>query len=80
MSKMKIKEDLLKMLRDEMMEDHEDREYAKPESKMKATIMADSKEGLIEGAKKIPDALEKAEEYRQMRMSMSSKDKKKEDK
>jgi len=76
MSKMKIKEDLLKMLRDEMMEDHEEREYAKPESKMKATIMADSKEGLIEGAKKIPDALEKAEEYRKMRSSMHKKDKK----
>jgi len=73
MSKMKIKEDLL---RDEMMEDHEEREYAKPEAKMKATIMADSKEGLIEGAKKIPDALEKAEEYRKMRSSMNKKDKK----
>ena len=59
-----------------MMEDHEEREYAKPESKMKATIMADSKEGLIEGAKKIPDALEKAEEYRKMRSSMHKKDKK----
>ena len=73
MSKMKIKEDLLKMLRDEMMEDDMERDYAKPESKMKATIMADSKEGLLEGAKKLPEALDKAEEYRKMRMKMMKK-------
>ncbi len=71
MSKMKIKEELLKMLRDEMMEDDREREYAKP--KMKATIMADSKECLLEGAEELPEALSKAEEYKKMRMKMISK-------
>lgn len=39
------------------------------EPKMKATIMADSEEGLIEGAKQLPKALSKAEEYMKKRMS-----------
>ena len=49
--KMELKEEILKLLRDEMMED-EDSELERPygKSKMKATIMADSEEGLMEGA------------------------------
>jgi len=76
MSKMKIKEELLKMLRDEMMD--EDRDYGEM-PKMKATIMSDSAEGIKEGAKKIPEAMDKAEEFRKMRMKMMKKDKKDEE-
>jgi hypothetical protein len=39
-----------------------------PDKKMKAPIMADSKEGLIEGAKKIPEALSKADEFMKARL------------
>tara|TARA_R110000850_G_scaffold233137_2_gene358089 strand:+ start:777 stop:1004 length:228 start_codon:yes stop_codon:yes gene_type:complete len=75
---MKLKEELLKMLRDEMMDDdkHEMMEGMFPEKKMKATIMADDKEGLLEGAKELPDALSKAEEFMKARMGDSKKDKK----
>ena len=66
------------MLRDEMMDDdkHEMMEGMFPEKKMKATIMADDKEGLLEGAKELPDALSKAEEFMKARMGDSKKDKK----
>jgi hypothetical protein len=70
MKKNETKMKLLKKLMEMMQEDSrspEDHMY--PEKKMKATIMADSKEGLLEGAKKLPEALNKAEEYRKMRMS-----------
>ena len=74
MSKMKIKEDLLKMLRDEMMDDdkHESMESLM-DGKMKATIVADDEEGLIEGAKKIPEALSKADEFKKARLGCKKK-------
>ena len=79
MSKSKMKEELLKMLRDEMMEDdqHEGMEdlMESHKGKMKATIIADDEKGLIEGAKKIPEALSKAEEFRKARLG-DKKDKK----
>jgi hypothetical protein len=74
MSKHKIKEDLLKMLRDEMME--EDREESMESAmgslrhpkKIQATISGDTKEDIIKGAKALPEALSKAEEFMKMRM------------
>jgi hypothetical protein len=83
MSKNSLKAELLKMLRDEMMdedkhemmEDMEDMEGMLPHKKMKATIMADDEKGLIEGAKKLPEALSKAEEF--MSARLGKKDKKK---
>lgn len=79
MSKQSIKAELLKMLRDEMLgEDKEELmeglEDMIPHKKMKATIMADNKEGLIEGAKKLPEALSKAEKF--MKARLGEKDKK----
>jgi len=65
-----MKAELLKMLRDEMMEDekHEDMEsMMEGRGKMKATIIADDEEGLIEGAKKLPEALSKAEQFMKAR-------------
>ena len=53
---------------------HEKMEDMEEKPKMKATIMADSKEGLIEGAKKLPEAVKTAEDYMKMRFG---KDKKK---
>jgi len=70
MSKSAMKAELLKMLRDEMMEDekHEDMEsMMEGRGKMKATIIADDEEGLIEGAKKLPEALSKAEQFMKAR-------------
>jgi len=57
----------------EMMEGMED---LLPKKKMKATIMADDKEGLLEGAKKLPEALSKADEFMEARLG-KKKDKKK---
>ena len=75
MSKSALKKELLKMLRDEMMEDSKDEKMSMlPQSKMKATIMADDEKGLIEGAKKLPEVLSKADEF--MKMRMGKKDKK----
>lgn len=75
MSKSALKQELLKMLRDEMMEESKEEKMSMlPQGKMKATIMADDEEGLIEGAKKIPEALSKADEF--MKMRMGKKDKK----
>ncbi len=82
--KMEIKKELLKMLRDEMMGEHEeemregrDEMYKSMghEPKMKAVIAADSKEGLIEGAKKLPEALTEAEKYMKERFGKDKKDK-----
>lgn len=70
---MELLEKLMSMMSEE---DREMGDHKYPESKMKATIMADDKEGLIEGAKKIPDALNKAEEYRKMRMGSKDEEKK----
>lgn len=44
------------------------------EAPMKATIMAEDKEGLIEGAKKLPEALSKAEEYMRKEIGMDAFD------
>ena len=76
MSKNSLKAELLKMLRDEMMdedehemmEEMEGMEGTLPHKKMKATIMADDEEGLLEGAKELPKALSKAEEFMKARM------------
>ena len=66
--------DLLKQLMEMMHEDERGSdEHNYPEKKMKATIMADSKEGLIEGAKKLPEILSKSEEYRKMRSGSEEK-------
>lgn len=82
--KSEIKKELLKMLRDEMMGEHEDEmregrdEMYKGmgrEPKMKAVISSDTKEGLIEGAKKLPEALTEAEKYMKARFG-DKKDKK----
>ena len=69
--KMKLKAELLKMLRDEMMGDEKEEmmKSMMPEKKVKATIMADDEKGLIEGAKKLPEILSKAEKFKRMRMS-----------
>jgi len=70
MSKSAIKAELLKMLRDEMLGDEKDDLMSEmfPQKKMKATIMADDKEGLLEGAKKLPEALTKAEKFMKAKM------------
>ena len=75
MSKRELKAELLKMLRDEMMGEEKEemmestmKDLLDSKKKMKATIMADSKEGLIEGAKELPKALSKAEEFMKARM------------
>jgi len=78
---MKLKEELLKMLRDEMMDEDkhemmEGMEHMLPEKKMQATIMADDEEGLIEGAKKLPEALSKAEDFMKARLGKDKKKKK----
>ena len=75
MSKSALKKELLKMLRDEMMDESKEEKMSMlPQPKMKATIMADDEKGLIEGAKKIPEALSKADEF--MKMRMGKKDRK----
>ena len=73
MKKSEIKAELLKMLRDEMMSDEKDEmmngmEHMFPEKKIKATIMADDEEGIIEGAKKIPEVMSKAEKFMKVRL------------
>ena len=81
MPKHSMKAELLKMLRDEMREDDksemmEGLEEMLPQKKMKATLMADDKEGLIEGAKKLPEALSKAEKFMKARLGEVKKEKK----
>lgn len=83
MDKRKMKMGLLKMLMDEMMEEHDSemsegkedmyKSMMGPDTKMKAVIKADSKEGLIEGAKKIPEALSTADEYMKKRFGDKKK-------
>lgn len=75
MSKNALKAELLKMLRDEMMEDDKSEMMEKmlPQKKMQATIMADDKKGLLEGAKKLPEALSKAEKFMKARMGKEEK-------
>ena len=74
-----MKAELLKMLRDEMMEDdkHEGMEelMESHKGKMKATIIADDEEGLIEDAKKLPEIMSKADQFKKARMG-DKKDKK----
>lgn len=81
MKKNERKMGLLKQLMQMMQEDDRDlNDHMYPEKKMKATIMADSKEGLIEGAKKLPEILSKSEEYRKMRAGSKEESKKEEKK
>jgi hypothetical protein len=70
MKKSEIKSELLKMLRDEMMSDEKDEmmEGMLPEKKIKATIVADDEEGIVEGAKKIPEAMSKAQKFMKARL------------
>jgi len=72
MKKSEIKAELLKMLRDEMMSDDKDEmmddmKHMMPK-KIKATIIADDEKGIIEGAKKIPEAMSKAEKFMKARL------------
>jgi len=74
MKKSEIKAELLKMLRDEMMSDDKDEMMGEmghlmPKKKIKATIIADDEEGIIEGAKKIPEAMSKAEKFMKARLN-----------
>lgn len=77
--KRELREKLLAMLRDDMKGEmknsrlHSMDDLEMPEGKMKATIIADDKEGLLEGAKKLPEAMSKADAF----MEARSKDKKK---
>ena len=70
MKKNEIKAELLKMLRDEMMSDDKDEmmEGFGADKQIKATIIADDEEGIIEGAKKIPEAMSKAEKFMKARL------------
>lgn len=79
MSKMALKAELLKMLRDEMMEEEQEekmsgmKELMMPHKKMQATIMADDEKGLIEGAKKLPEIIDKAEAFKKARLGDKKK-------
>ena len=69
-----MKQELLRMLRDEMMdESKEEKMRMLPEGKMKATIVAEDEEGLIEGAKKLLEALSQAEKFMKMRLGKDKK-------
>lgn len=86
MDKLKKKAELLKMLADDMMcgtrdksmeELHRGRSQESDEkSPVKATIMADSPEGLKQGIKKLPEILDKAEAFRKLRLGSKKKKKK----
>ena len=91
MDKMKKKAKLLRMLADEMMGEAREEsmeslhgmnkmpemaEEIMEESPVKATIMAKDEKGLLEGAKKLPEILSKAEAFKKLRMSEKKKDKK----
>jgi len=75
MSKSKMKEELLKMLRDEMMEEEKEESMEsvmgslRPQKKIHATISGDTKEEVLKGVKELPKALSKAEEFMKMRMA-----------
>jgi len=80
---MAMKAELLKMLRDEMMNDEKDESMGEmshmlPHKKIQATIMADDEKGLIEGAKKLPEIMSKAEGF--MKARLGDKKEKKEEK
>jgi hypothetical protein len=75
MSKSSMKADLLKMLRDEMMDEDRDEMHEMmeegdkmPKKKIQATIMADDKEGILKAAKKLPEVMSKADKYMKMRL------------
>lgn len=55
----------------------EESNYSERKPQMKATIIADSEEGLLEGAKKLPKILSKSEEYMKKRMDEIGKSKSK---
>lgn len=73
----KAKKEAFKKLIGEMMEDSVE-DYSSMhegmDAPMKATIMAEDEEGLIEGAKQLPKALSKAEEYMRKEIGMDSFD------
>ncbi len=80
---MKIKAELLKMLRDEMMEEDRDERMEKMmmrgddaddgPGKIKATIIAKDQEGIIKAAKDIPKMMSKAEKFMKARMDAKKK-------
>lgn len=88
MDKMKKKAELLKMLADEMMSDEREEsmeslhsmrgmsEEMSEDAPVKATIMAKDEKGLLEGAKKLPEILSKAEAFKKLRLSEKKKEKK----
>ena len=84
MDKMKKKAELLKMLADDMMCGVKEESMEKlhgmrgmsedsEESPMKATIMAKDEKGLIEGAKKLPEILSKADAFKKLRLGSKKK-------
>ena len=88
MDKMNKKAELLKMLADEMMSSereesmeslhgmgkmHEMKEEMMGDAPVKATIMAEDEKGLIEGAKKLPEILDKAEAFKKLRLGEKKK-------
>ena len=62
MKKLKRKAEVLKALSEDMMNSCEG--PAEESDKVKATISADSKEGLLKGAEMLPEILEKAEKLK----------------
>lgn len=76
----KAKKEAFKKLLGELMQDSVDVEEYGPmhemmeEAPMKATILAEDEEGLIEGAKALPKALSKAEEYMRDQIGMDAFD------
>lgn len=84
MKSMKRKAELLKMLAEEMMSGEKDSmmeslhglSEGPEEAPVKATIMAEDEEGLIEGAKKLPEILSKADAFKKLRLGDKKKDKK----
>jgi len=61
--KLKKKAEILKMLSEDMMDQCEEREYDDMMG-AKATIMAEDEQGLMEGAKKLPEILKKAKKLK----------------
>lgn len=72
MSKNAMKAKLLKMLKEEMLEDNCELASPADDEKpvMKAVIKADSKEGLVKGAKELPKALSKIDELIKAKMKL----------
>jgi hypothetical protein len=81
--KKEYKKDLLKSLIGDMKEMSRKDKFkgmkkpSEEEGMMKATIVADSPEGLKEGADKLPEVMDKAESFMQARMGKKKEDKSK---